>query len=116
MSLAPPERIQELQRKLYLKDKQEPTYRFYALYDKVCRWDILVHAYLLAKSNGGAAGVDRMAFEDIESYGERRVLEEVRLEIQGKRYSPEGGLRGRSPKRGGGEPPLGVSSIENRVC
>jgi len=103
MSLATPERIQELQRKLYLKAKQEPTYRFYALYDKVYRWDILVHAYLLAKSNGGAAGVDRMAFEDIESYGERRFLEELRQELQERRYRPEPVLRVMIPKPDGGE-------------
>src|SRR5262249_37447387 len=85
------------------------------LYDKVCRWDILVHAYLLAKSNGGAAGVDRMAFEDIESYGERRFLEEVRLELQERRYRPEAVLRVMIPKPDGGERPLGIPTIKDRV-
>jgi RNA-directed DNA polymerase len=82
MSLATPPTIQELQRKLYLKAKQEPTYRFYALYDKVYRGDILVHAYHLAKANGGAAGVDDMCFEDIEKYGVGRFLVELRQELQ----------------------------------
>ena len=66
MRLATPPRIQALQRKLYLKAKREPNYRFYALYDKVCRTDILAHAYALAKSNGSASGVDGIRFEDIE--------------------------------------------------
>src|SRR5262249_16614859 len=82
MSLTTPPTIQELQRKLYLKAKQEPTYRFYALYDKVYRDDILVHAYHLAKANGGAAGVDDMRFEDIEKYGVGRFLVELRQELQ----------------------------------
>ena len=78
MSLATPETIQKLQRKLYLKAKREPTYRFYALYDKVYRPDILAHAYALAKANGGAPGVDGIRFEDIEAYGEERFLAELR--------------------------------------
>jgi len=115
MSLVTPESIQELQRKLYLKAKQEPTYRFYALYDKVCRWDILVHAYRLAKANGGAAGVDGVRFADIESYGERRFLVELRQELQERRYRPEPVLRVLIPKPGGGERPLGIPIIKDRV-
>jgi group II intron reverse transcriptase/maturase len=115
MSLATPESIQELQRKLYLKAKQEPTYRFYALYDKVYRRDILVHAYRLAKSNGGAAGVDGIRFADIESYGERRFLVELRQELQERRYRPEAVLRVMIPKPNGGERPLGIPTIKDRV-
>ena len=115
MSLVTPESIQELQRKLYLKAKQEPTYRFYALYDKVCRWDILVHAYRLAKANGGAAGVDGVRFADIESYGERRFLVELRQELQERRYRPEPVLRVLIPKPGGGERPLGIPISKDRV-
>src|SRR5262245_27364975 len=115
MSLATPERIQELQRKLYLKAKQEPTYRFYALYDKVCRDDILVHAYHLAKANGGAAGVDDMRFEDIEKYGVGRFLVELRQELQERRYRPEAVLRVTIPKPNGGERPLGIPTIKDRV-
>jgi RNA-directed DNA polymerase len=115
MSLATPEAIQELQRKLYLKAKQEPTYRFYALYDKVCRQDILIHAYRLAKANGGAPGVDGVRFADIESYGEERFLVELRQELQERRYRPEAVLRVMIPKAGGGERPLGIPTIKDRV-
>ena len=115
MSLATPESIQELQRKLYLKAKQEPTYRFYALYDKVYRDDILVHAYHLAKANGGAAGVDDMRFADIEKYGVGRFLVELRQELQERRYRPEAVLRVMIPKPNGGERPLGIPTIKDRV-
>src|SRR5712692_3858340 len=115
MSLATPPTIQELQRKLYLKAKQEPTYRFYALYDKVHRGDILVHAYHLAKANGGAAGVDGMRFEDIEKYGVGRFLVELRQELQERRYRPEAVLRVMIPKPDGGERPLGIPTIRDRV-
>jgi RNA-directed DNA polymerase len=74
--LATPEGIQTLQRKLYLKAKREPSYRFYALHDKVYRADVLAHAYALSKANGGAPGVDGERFEDIEAYGRERFLAE----------------------------------------
>jgi RNA-directed DNA polymerase len=89
MSLATPEKIQELQEKLYLKAKREPTYRFYSLYDKVCRGDILAHAYALSRANAGAPGVDGKTFEDIEEYGVGRFLAELRQELLERRYRPE---------------------------
>ena len=69
MSLATPDGVRRLQRKLYVKAKQEPEFRFYLLYDKVCRDDILAHAYRLARAARGAAGVDGVRFEDIEAAG-----------------------------------------------
>lgn len=115
MSLATPDKIQELQRKLYLKAKQEPTYRFYALYDKVYREDILRHAYQVAKANGGVGGVDGIEFEDIEKYGEEQFLMELRQELQERRYRPDAVLRVLIPKPDGGERPLGIPTIKDRI-
>ena len=111
MSLATPEKIQTLQRKLYLKAKREPSFRFYALYDKVCRPDVLAHAYALAKANGGAAGVDGVGFEDIAAYGRERFLAELRQELLAKRYRPEAVLRVLIPKPNGGQRPLGIPTV-----
>ena len=74
MSLQTPTRIRSLQRKLYRKAKAEPAYRFYVLYDKICREDILRHAYALARANAGAPGVDGVTFADIESVGQGGVV------------------------------------------
>jgi len=115
MRLATPPLIQALQRKLCLKAKREPGYRFYALYDKVFRTDILAHAYALSKSNGGAPGVDNVRFEDIETSGRERFLAELRCELEERRYRPEAVLRVMIPKADGGERPLGIPTIRDRV-
>lgn len=115
MSLATPEKIRSLQRKLYLKAKQEPGFRFYQLYDKVYRADILEHAYLLCRSHGGTSGVDGVTFDQIESSGLGQWLERLRKELHDKTYRPAPVRRVMIPKPGGGERPLGIPTIRDRV-
>ena len=81
MSLTTPDKIRNLQRKLYCKAKAEPTFRFYLLYDKICREDILVHAYRLARLNAGAPGVDGMTFAGIEEQGLEAWLADLRRRL-----------------------------------
>ena len=108
MSLVTPDKIRSLQRKLYCKAKAEPAFRFYVLYDKICREDILLHAYKLARSNAGAPGVDGVNFEQIEEGGLEAWLAGLREELVSKTYRPDPVRRVRIPKNGGGERPLGI--------
>src|SRR5947209_14998392 len=88
MSLVTPEKIRTLQRKLYRKAKAEPAYRFYLLYDKICREDILRHAYALARWNAGAPGVDGVTFADIDLSWREGWLAGLREELVSKTYRP----------------------------
>jgi hypothetical protein len=115
MSLEKPEKIRTLQRKLYCKAKAEPAYRFYLLYDKVCREDILLHAYKLARANAGAPGVDGITFAQIEAEGLEAWLASLREELDLKTYRPAPVRRMMIPKPGGGERPLGIPTIRDRV-
>src|SRR6266446_2807020 len=115
MSLTTPSNIRELQRKLYIKAKQEPNYRFYSLYDKIYREDILAHAYELAKANQGAPGIDQQSFEEIESAGRQKWLDGLREELCKRTYRPQPVRRVLIPKPGGGERPLGIPTIRDRV-
>src|ERR1700676_126902 len=115
MSLATPERIRTLQRKLYRKAKAEPEFRFYLLYDKICREDILRHAYARARANAGAPGVDGMSFAAIEASGLEEWLSDLRKELTAKTYRPAPVRRVMIPKPGGGERPLGIQTIRDRV-
>jgi RNA-directed DNA polymerase len=108
MSLATPSKIRDLQIKLYRKAKNEPGFRFYQLYDKVYREDILNHVYALAKANAGAPGVDGESFEDIESRGLAEWLSGLGRELHDKTYQPQPVRRVLIPKPGGGERPLGI--------
>jgi RNA-directed DNA polymerase len=115
MSLTTPSNIRELQIKLYRKAKNEPGYRFYMLYDKIYREDILAHAYALARANQGAPGVDGQTFEQIESTGQEKWLAGIRQELRNKTYRPQPVRRVMIPKPGGGERPLGIPTIRDRV-
>jgi RNA-directed DNA polymerase len=116
MSLTTPEKIRSLQRKLYVKAKAEPAFRFYLLYDKIHRADILLHAYRLARANAGAPGVDGMTFDQIEAQGLEAWLAGLREDLVSKRYRPDPVRRVMIPKASGdGERPLGIATIRDRV-
>ncbi len=114
-SLETPDKIRSLQRKLYCKAKAEPAFRFYLLYDKICREDILLHAYERARDNAGAAGVDGVTFKQIEASGVDAWLAGLREELASKAYRPDPVRRAMIPKPGGGERPLGIPTIRDRV-
>ena len=115
MSLTPPPSVQKLQAALHAKAKGSPSYRFYALYDKVYRKDILAFAYSCCKSNKGAAGVDGQSFEDIEDAGLDRWLDELMQELKGKMYRPGPVRRVYIPKPDGKQRPLGIPTVKDRV-
>jgi RNA-directed DNA polymerase len=115
MSLATPTAIWSLQRKLYRKAKTEPAFRFYLLYDKIYREDILRHAYVLARANAGAPGTDGMTFAAIETLGLESWLAGLRGELISKTYRPDPVRRVMIPKPDGGERPLGIPTIRDRV-
>ncbi len=100
MSLATPESVQKLQTALHAKAKGEPGYRFYCLYDKVYRDDVLAHAYARCRANKGAPGVDGQTFADIEAYGVERWLGELAEDAQGRDVSTGAGPAGVDPQAG----------------
>jgi RNA-directed DNA polymerase len=115
VSLETPEKIRTLQKGLYAKAKAEPAFRFYLLYDKVYREDILHHAYRLARHNGGAPGVDGVSFSDIEARGLEEWLASLRGDLRKQSYKPSPVRRVMIPKPGGGERPLGIPTLRDRV-
>jgi RNA-directed DNA polymerase len=115
MSLQTPDSIRTLQRKLYGKAKAEPGFRFYLIYDKVWRADILSHAYDLARANNGAPGVDGATFDRIEAAGLAGWLTRLGEELRTKTYRCQPVRRVMIPKPGGGERPLGIPTIRDRV-
>ena len=115
MSLSPPEKVGKLQAALHTKAKDAPDYRFYALYDKVYRGDVLAVAYTRCRENGGAAGVDGQTFEDIEKYGQFQWLSELAEELREETYRPQPVRRVYIPKPDGKQRPLGIPCIKDRV-
>jgi RNA-directed DNA polymerase len=116
-NLVTPPSVQKLQTALHAKAKGEPGFRFYALYDKVYRDDVLRHAYDCCKANDGAAGVDEERFEDIEAYGLDRWLGGLAQELKEKRYTPQAARRVYIPKQSGsGLRPLSIPTIRDRTA
>jgi RNA-directed DNA polymerase len=115
-NLSTPKSVQKLQTALHAKAKAEAGYRFYALYDKIYREDILTHAYAQCCSNKGAPGVDGQEFADVEAYGVQRWLGELALALREETYRPEPIRRVFIPKANGKLRPLGISTLRDRVC
>ncbi len=115
MSLSPPEKVKKLQQTLHEKAKANPTYRFYALYDKLYRMDVLQYAWKCCRANGGKPGVDGIDFAQIESEGVESWLETVAEELRAKTYRPEAVRRVYIPKPNGKQRPLGIPTIRDRV-
>jgi RNA-directed DNA polymerase len=115
-NLSTPRKVRKLQKALHAKAKAEADYRFYALYDKISREDILAHAYAQCRSNKGAPGVDGQDFADIDAYGVQRWLGELALALRRETYRPAPIRRVLIPKANGKLRPLGISTLRDRVC
>jgi RNA-directed DNA polymerase len=115
-NLSTPRSVQKLQMALHAKAKTEAEYRFYSLYDKIYREDILAHAYAQCRSNKGAPGVDGQDFADIEAYGVSRWLGELAIALREETYRPDPIRRVFIPKANGKLRPLGISTLRDRVC
>jgi RNA-directed DNA polymerase len=117
MSLAPPPKVGKLQAALHSKAKDAPDYRFYALYDKIYRRDVLEFAYARCRVNDGAPGVDGQTFEEIEAYGRDRWLDELTEALRNQTYRPQPVRRVNIPKYGqpGKFRPLGIPCLRDRV-
>jgi group II intron reverse transcriptase/maturase len=115
VSLLPPVPVGKLQKALHTKAKNSPDYRFYALYDKLNRRDVLGFAYDRCRANRGAPGVDGQSFADIEAYGRDRWLDELMEELKNETYHPQPVRRVYIPKPDGKQRPLGIPCIKDRV-
>ena len=115
MRLSTPVKLRELQHKLYVKSKREPAYRFYSLYDKIWRKDVLEQAWRLVRANGGAAGIDGVTIDQAEERIDE-LLEELQQELRGGSYRPEAVRRVYIPKPDGRERPLGIPNVRDRIA
>ena len=107
--------LREFQKKLQAKAKAEPKFRFYTLYDKTYRMEVLAEAYRKARANGGTSGVDGETFEDVEKKGVADYLAELQREMKERRYVPQPVRRVYIPKPNGKERPLGIPTIRDRI-
>jgi group II intron reverse transcriptase/maturase len=108
-------KVQKLQEALHAKAKESPSYRFYALYDKIYRPDVLWCAFWQCRRNDGAAGVDNVTFDEIAAYGVECWLDELAEELRTRSYSPQAVRRVYIPKADGKQRPLGIPTIKDRV-
>jgi len=115
-NLATPASVQKLQTALHAKAKEEPGFRFYALYDKIYRLDVLAHAYACCRANKGAPGIDGITFEDVDAYGAERWLGELAQQLKERIYRPGAVRRVFIPKPNGKLRPLGIARLADRVC
>jgi RNA-directed DNA polymerase len=116
VSLTTPSSVRKLQRALYAKAKANPVYRFYALYDKIYRKDVLMWAWSCCRANGGSCGVDGQSFERIEAQGVEAWLEELAKQLKEKSYRAQAVRRVLIPKPDGKQRPLGIPTIKDRVA
>lgn len=116
VNLATPQTVRKLQMALHAKAKGSPDLRFYSLYDKLWRADVLAHAYAICKANQGAAGVDGQTHADIEAYGVERWLGQLAEELRNKTYRAQAVRRVSIPKPNGTLRPLGIPTIRDRVA
>ncbi|MCP4378070.1 MAG: group II intron reverse transcriptase/maturase, partial [bacterium] len=112
-----PEAVFRLRKRLYIKAKQAPKYRFYALYDRIYRQDVLAAAWARVAANNGKPGVDGVSIEDVKTspQGVEGFLGEIHETLKAKRYRPQAVKRVMIPKANGGERPLGIPTIRDRV-
>jgi group II intron reverse transcriptase/maturase len=109
------ERLRLLQLKLYHKAKQEKSYKFYILYDKLFLNHVLEEAYKRVRENNGSPGIDKQTFTDVEKYGKQKYLAEIGEELRKRSYKPQAVKRVFIEKQGGGKRPLGIPTIKDRI-
>ena len=108
-------KVRELQRKLYVCAKRSRTRRFHALYDRICRGDVLREAWKRVRSNRGAAGVDQESIKAIEERGVDLFLEGIHADLLAGQYRPSPVKRRYIPKADGKQRPLGIPTVRDRV-